>query len=386
MNLLAWLLIALTLPGTVELLLLTLNGLRPRRGSPPPDDPGYRMAVVVPAHDEQASIADCVASLLASEPAVPVVVVADNCTDDTAALAEAAGARVLIRDDPDNHGKGFALDFAFTTLMSEGLAGFVVVDADTEVDPGFLPAMRARLADGADAAQCRYGVKDAQRSPRTRLARVALWAFNVLRPRGRDRMGLSAGICGNGFALAAHTLGYRPYKARSVVEDLEYHVDLVRAGYRVRFVDEVEVRGEVPSGGQGAETQRARWEGGRLRMMIDLMPQLWREVVRGGFRLIEPALELCLLPLSWHVGALALAAGLGSGVARWAALAGLGAVGLHVAGALVVGRAAWKDVLVLASTPAYVAWKLAILPSIARASKVDAGWHRTERGDDDDDT
>ena len=76
--------------------------------------------------------------------------------------------------------------------------------------------MRAWLGSGADAVQCRYGVLNAGDSLRTRLMNVALLAFNVLRPRGRDRLGFSAGILGNGFALRAETLATVPYVARSV--------------------------------------------------------------------------------------------------------------------------------------------------------------------------
>ena len=65
-----------------------------------------------------------------------------------------------------------------------------------------------------------------------------------------------------------------PYDARSVVEDLEYHLRLVQAGRRVQFADATTVRADMPAAGPGVETQRARWEGGRFRMMIDMTPTL----------------------------------------------------------------------------------------------------------------
>ena len=67
---------------------------------------------------------------------------------------------------------------------------------------------------------------------------IALLAFNVMRPRGRDRLALSCGILGNGFALRRETIEAVPYEAGSVVEDLEYHLRLVRAGKKVQFADE----------------------------------------------------------------------------------------------------------------------------------------------------
>ena len=185
---------------------------------------------------------------------------------------------------------------------------FVVVDADSEVSSNFLTAIAVRFEGGADAAQCRYIVRNSGDSIRTRLMNVALFGFNVLRPRGRDRLGLSAGIYGNGFALSAATLRAVPYTAASVVEDLEYHLALIRARRRVQFIDTAAVYGDMPVAGTGVKTQRARWEGGRLRMMVEKVPGLARDVLRGRFRSVEPALDLLLLPLAFHVVLLAVRA------------------------------------------------------------------------------
>ena len=88
-----------------------------------------------------------------------VLVVADNCTDSTAALARAAGAEVLERDDTERRGKGYALDFAFHASQAHGWAdAVVVVDADTEVSANLLEAFAARIENGAKAIQAHYGV------------------------------------------------------------------------------------------------------------------------------------------------------------------------------------------------------------------------------------
>lgn len=379
LTILSIVLVAATLPGTVELALLSLAGLFPARRRPPAARSLGEFVVVVPAHDEEADIASCVGSLLASDPELRVVVVADNCSDATADVARAAGADVFERQDADNRGKGHALDFAFTRLLDQGVDAVAVVDADTHVAPDFVARTRAWLESGADAVQCRYSVLDPGTSLRTRLMDVSLSAFNVLRPRGRARLGLSAGIFGNGFALTAETLRAVPYEARSVVEDLEYHLDLVRSGRSVAFADDTEVRGAMPTGGRGAATQRARWEGGRLRMLREAAPGLVGEVLRGRVKLFEPLLELLLLPLSWHVLLLGLAACVPWAPGQWIACCGLAVLALHVVAAVFVGRAGWAGLGALASAPVYVAWKLALAPAIARASRKDTTWVRTER-------
>lgn len=374
----------LSFPGSVELLMLTVAGmLRPRRtGGRGGGSRTLNIAVVVPAHNEALNIARAVTSLLKTDPGnaqVTVVVVADNCSDNTAEVAAQAGARVLIRFNDTLRGKGYALDYAFGKLIGEGFDFFIVVDADSEVSPNFLAAIGDAFRSGADAAQCRYIVRNSGDSIRTRLMNVALFGFNVLRPRGRDWLGLSAGIYGNGFALSADTLRAVPYTAASVVEDLEYHLALVRAGRRVRFVDSAAVYGDMPVAGAGVKTQRARWEGGRFRMMADKVPVLTGEILRGRFRLTEPTLDLLLLPLAFHVVLLLVALLAPIPLVRGVALVGLAVVVLHLFAAIRVGGGTMKDVAVLAAAPFYIVWKLLLIPKLLATSRSGAAWVRTER-------
>jgi cellulose synthase/poly-beta-1,6-N-acetylglucosamine synthase-like glycosyltransferase len=373
----------LTLPGSIELLLLTVAGLLPRRRARNAAAFGqYRLAVVVPAHNEELHIARCVKSLQSanrSSVSVEIVVVADNCTDETAAMATAAGARTLVRTNPQERGKGYALDFAFRTLANEGWDGFAVVDADSVVAVDFLAELAGPLLAGAAAVQCRYVVGNARESIRTRLMKVANSAINVLRPRGRERCGLSAGIYGNGFALASNTLRDVPYTASSVVEDLEYHLALIDAGKRVRFVDTTSVYGDMPAGGAGVNTQRTRWEGGRFRMLREKTPRLIGRIFRGQLSFLEPCLDLLLLPLAFHVSLLLIGVATPFWPVRAVALGGLGIVVLHLAAAIIVTGGGMQDVAALLAAPFYIVWKILLIPRLARAARAESAWTRTER-------
>lgn len=370
----------LTLPGTVELLFLTVGGCLPGRhfGQPTARFAG-RLAVVVPAHNEESAIGACVKSLLACPGDFSVVVVADNCSDHTEQEAQRAGARVLVRRDLTRRGKGYALDYAFTQLLAAGFDALIVVDADTTVSPNLVSDFHKGFAAGADALQCRYKVRNPAASARTRWMNVALMAFNVLRPRGRDRFGVSAGILGNGFALSRRALQLAPYTAVSLVEDLEYHLQLVRNGCKVHFVDGVTVFGEMPTGGRGVATQRSRWEGGRFRMIAELSPQLLREVLRGRLRLLEPLLELLLLPLSFHVALLLLALSTPEHAVRGYAAGALALVIIHLLAAVAVGGGGWRDASALFTAPFYMLWKLRMLPALLRNARQEAHWVRTDR-------
>jgi cellulose synthase/poly-beta-1,6-N-acetylglucosamine synthase-like glycosyltransferase len=380
-----WILILCSLPGTIELALITFAGMLPARDRKSKDLAATitKLAVIIPAHNEAAAIGRCVRSVAACVPPdsveVQIVVVADNCTDATADLARDASARVLVRFDSTHRGKGFALKFAFDALLDEGVDMFVVVDADSVVDSNLLSEMVRLFRAGADGAQVRYGVLNPEASLRSRLMNVALMAFNVLRARGRERMGLSVGIFGNGFGLSRATLEAVPFDAHSLVEDLEYHLQLVRAGKKIAFAHRTRVRAEMPTGRRGASVQRARWEGGRLRMAIQNLPGLLREAISGKLQLLEPAFDLLLLPLAFHVTLLGLILLMPFDFARMYALFGLALVALHVVVGILVGGGDWRDFAALLSGPFYVAWKLAVLPKTLGSARKVTAWVRTER-------
>ena len=371
-----------TLPGSAELLMLSVASLFPKRYGTVRASAAWRVAVIVPAHNEVMHIASCVRSLLGAQRGdmqVGIYVIADNCTDDTALVAEDAGAEVLTRTNEVERGKGYALHFAFINLELLHYDCLLVVDADTSVATNFIVAAAGALRDGAHAVQTRYLVRNLEEGIRTRLMGLALRAFNVVRPLGREHLGLSVGILGNGFGLRSETLRSVPYLASSVVEDLEYHLALVQSGYRVKFVNETTVFGEMPVRGEGVKTQRSRWEGGRLRMLHKRGPELLRGVLEGRLTFLEPLLELLLLPLAFHVTLLAVAISTPQTVVRNIGLAGVVVVLLHLAAAIVVGGGSWRDVGALAAAPFYILWKLALIPSLFRNARSNNTWVRTKR-------
>jgi cellulose synthase/poly-beta-1,6-N-acetylglucosamine synthase-like glycosyltransferase len=371
----------LSLPGTLELMQLTLGAMLPlRRQQEGKGEQLLRMAVVIPAHNEQEVIGGCLDSLLSSggaQKADDIFVVADNCTDETANIARSKGVSVLERNDTERRGKGYALEFAFHYLR-RGYEAFVVVDADSVVPEGFLDHYRRAFRRGAQAVQCFYLVSNSDESAATRLMDLSLRAFNKVRPRGRQRWGQSVGIFGNGFALSRRSLEKVPYVARSVVEDLEYHLELLRAGIKVELLPETCVYGLMPTSSKARSTQRARWEGGRLRMIREFTPKLIAELLHGRMECLEPLLDLLLLPLSFHL-LLLVAAAAGAGAARWIGIAGLAVVLLHLCVAVGMGASPLRDLKAIATVPGYLAWKLMRLPMIVATSMRGASWIRTER-------
>lgn len=347
--------------------------------------------VIVPAHDEAAGIAATVASLqgmVYPRDQFRVVVVADNCSDDTAGIARRVGAHVLERHDLTKRGKGHALAHAFAWSAADGFANaVVVVDADTVVAPSLLAAFAEPLDAGEACVQGDYGVRNAAESWRTRLMAVAFAMYHALRSLGRERLGVSCGLRGNGMAFTHALLQRVPYAAFSVVEDVEYGVMLGLAGVRIAYAHDARVLGEMPTTGSASRSQRERWEGGRTALARRFVPPLLRDALRTRRALpLDLALDLLIPPLTrivaWVVvGALlALAlvlAGLAAPIALVAWLLPVGALALYVARGAVLSGGGARVLLDLLWAPVYAGWKLA---GARRPTAVAKGeWVRTER-------
>ncbi|MFT4114297.1 glycosyltransferase family 2 protein [Silvibacterium sp.] len=380
-SLLAVVLIAATLPLVMELLIVTSALFVPRRRTQSsPSQKLGRLTVVVPAHDEELLVGRCVASLRASAgKAAQILVVAHNCTDGTAERAREAGAEVLVYNDPKAQGKGHALRTGFAAALAAGADAVAVVDADSTVSVNFVPMIHQALSEGADALQCRYEMKSTTEKGNSGLASLAFRGFTFIRPMGRDRLGLSSGILGNGFALTAKTLREVPYEAFSLVEDLEYHLHLLKAHKRVRFIEYAIVSAELPVATTAEVSQRARWEGGRIRVAKMWTLPLLREIARGRFSMVEPLMDVAGLPLAFGVSALITVSLIPLHVARIYGLLSLALVLTHVLLAAWAGPNFFRTLRLLVMAPFYILWKFRLVPRLIRASHSQAAWIRTGR-------
>ena len=282
-------------------------------------------------------------------------------------------------NNPQARGKGAALTCGFEYAAAQGADAALVIDADSTVSSNLIGLVGEALANGAEAVQCRYEMESSSKRPATRLTALAFRGFNVIRPIGRDRLGLSAGILGNGFAIRQAVLTQTPYNSLSVVEDLEYHIRLVLSDKKVQFLHDAKVWSGMPPSKQGDATQRSRWEGGRANAAVTWLGPLLRQLIRGRFRTLEPLLDLMSLPIGYVAFLLLFALCLPLEWLRvYTLVAGI-IMGCHVLAAAWMGNDFAGDLRILARVPAYILWKLSVLPSILRNSRTNAVWVRTER-------
>lgn len=355
--------------------------------------PRPALVVVVPAHDEEMLVGRCVQSLLAQTyPAARyrLAVVGDNCSDNTAAVARAAGAEVMVRDEPDARGKGHALRWATDRLLAETPRpdAIVIVDADSVADPNLLDALAAELEAGHEVVQADYTLLDEAGQEKSEMVQAGFLLFHRVRFLGRARLGMAANLVGNGMLFSRRVLEAYPWSAFTGVEDLEQSIQLRLAGVRPRFAPAARVAGPGPASSAGAVRQRLRWEGGRFHVVRKLLGRLiLAAITRRDLRLLDAALDLAtpplaLLTVSVIAGALVGVSAAATGIVPWWAVApwavALIAVPLFVVVGLWSAGATAKTWRVLLGAPLFVSWKLVTYSRLLRGHDV-RRWDRTDR-------
>jgi cellulose synthase/poly-beta-1,6-N-acetylglucosamine synthase-like glycosyltransferase len=342
-----------------------------------------RFAVIVPAHNEEQVIARTLESLrdLDYTPErYEVFVVADNCLDSTAEIARRFDCTVWERTDPIHRSKGHALSWAFAKIP-EDYEAFVIMDADSTADPRLLTTF-SREYDPSLVLQSRV-IQYSGPSAVSAVSYVASAVHNVLKPWGRECLGLSAGLGGTGMCIPRAFLENLPWQRFGLSEDHEYHLSLVLAGRRACFAPEACVQALGPHNFKGLHSQRLRWERGRVATIRHFAgPLLERFITKRDVRSLEAFVSTLAPPLSPTVMAAAGCIVLGIARRSPGGLA-VGALGLLMSAgailrALQMVQAPARIYVYLLALPPFVVWRAYVsLSTILQSTGRE--WVRTER-------
>jgi cellulose synthase/poly-beta-1,6-N-acetylglucosamine synthase-like glycosyltransferase len=390
----SWLLTILSglvaVPTTVLCLEISAGVLRRKvLESLPGRDNRGRIAVLVPAHNESTAMVPTLEDIKAQLcPGDHLLVLADNCSDDTAAVARAAGAEVVERHDPERIGKGYALDCGLRHLERVAPDIVVMVDADCRLAEGAIGRMASACMLTGRPVQALYlmtapnGTKVSQQ-----VSEFAWRVKNWVRPLGLAALGLPCQLMGAGLACPWDVIRSIDLASGSIVEDLKLGLDLTSAGHPPLFCPSALVTSEFAASVQGIQIQRQRWEQGHIGMILQSVPRLiWTALAQRSPGLFGLTLDLAVPPLSLlsiFVAAMLVIAGV-------AALLGLSSVALVVCIANLLAFffavvLAWlkfgRDVLpprAILSIPGYILGKLGTYREVL-FDRATTQWIRTDR-------
>ena len=343
-----------------------------------------RIAVVVPAHNEQLSIHPTVEAIMADLAGSDrLLVVADNCVDDTAALASAAGAEVIERADSERRGKGYALAFAIQHLAAAPPDVVVFVDADCRLAAGALRNLAHQSYTTARPAQACYLMQvPPQPGARDFISAFAFQVKNHVRLLGMSVLGLPCHLTGSGMALPWECLDSVTLATGEIVEDMRLGIELMINNRSPRFCRDATVWSLLPQDRTAARSQRTRWEHGHVFTLFARVPQLLYQGLRQRrLELLLVAFDLAVPPLALLVVLLTITGLLAVASQAWMVVAvTLASLGLLCGSATIAWLRFARSTIplkALLSIPLYICCKLPIY--VALVFRRQTRWIRTER-------
>ena len=299
---------------------------------PPTPDRLNRFAVIGCAHNEERVIEELINSLFDMNyprEMFDVFVICDNCTDDTASVVRKAGAHAMERNDPDERGKGFGLEWMFGILKKRQEAGdiydaYVILDADNLVNDNFLTAINEKMNQGYEILQAYLACKNPSDTWISKSYSYSYWISNANYQHAHSRLGLTAQMGGTGMILRPCVLEDVPWETDSLTEDLVLTARYVLEKNKpCAWVHGARLYDEKPLRTKPSSKQRTRWMQGHMDAMFRYGPKLLWSGIKNlslkqfdmAFYLMRPMLNLLMFVcyvLKWLgviVGALSFLVG-----------------------------------------------------------------------------
>lgn len=299
-------------PGLLLLVELTLSILTKQSNSSgftKDSEKSMRLAIVMPAHNEEAVVAKAVTSIhdQLTEGDL-LVVVADNCSDATADIVrdlELAHVVVLERRDTVNRGKGFALDHGHSYLKQRNIEfdTLGVIDSDCVFAEQDAVDHIKQYAKAADLFQVGYLM---QSNANTSLLSSFAWFLKTAsRSIGMMKLFGACHIQGSGFFISSKIATNVDFASGSIVEDLELGLNMAEKKVFCKYLPSVTLLSEMPSDVEVLQTQKSRWEVGHLKVLIEeALPRAWRAIKQGNVRYLLLVCDLSVPPLITYLAGL----------------------------------------------------------------------------------
>lgn len=390
---------ATCLAATLLLLLSPLSEVlaiaRRHRGAAVPaadfgGEPVPKLLFLVPAHNEATLIGDCVRSVLGMDyPAARrrVVVVADNCSDETAEVAEAAGAECLQRHDEFLLGKPHAIGWAMGMLDIAEWDACIILDADSVVDTGFGLAVARRRPLRERIVQTYFGMLNEGDNWLTQLGSVLTRIrYEILYPL-KNEAGLNCPLTGNGVCVGTGILQLEGWTSFSLTENWELYARSTALGRWIDYTGDARLYSQEASSLGQAVTQRRRWLAGRIWVVKRYSWPLLSSKKIGWHQKLDAFAELAgpspvihlVLAMLVIVGATASIPGPRAVGLSVAALASLLPMGVHAAMVITRSPDRWALLRACLMLPIYAVWRVGIA-GYTLATLRDRRWRKTDRG------
>ena len=260
--------------------------------------PKSRFAVIIPAHNEELLLERLLQSIIRQHYPLELfkaIVIADNCTDNTAKIGKKNSAHVLERFDNLNRGKGYAIKYALENINIKEYDAIFIIDADSVLDRDVLKELDRLIQQKKTAIQCYNGVFNHDDSWFTRVLDVSRTISNEIFHPAKVKLGFSSYLMGNGMCFSTKILKKYGWDAFTIGEDWEYYARLISNGEVVSFGNKARVYHQESSSLKQATSQRMRWSSGRFEIALKYGLRLfYKGLLEKDIKKIEASFPLIL--------------------------------------------------------------------------------------------
>jgi len=257
-------------------MIYTLIGFFRKLKKPPVPSRLHKYAVMIAARNEECVIGNLLDSIKKQtypSKLVDIFVIADNCTDHTAEVAAKYGASVIVRNDMNLIGKGYAIDFALSYMKEQGIRdeydGFFVFDADNLLDEAYIAEMNKVFDRGYLAITSYRNSKNF--GDNWISAGYSVWFLREATYLNKPRMILntSCAISGTGFLLSKKIIEkYDGWKFFLLTEDLEFNSNCAIENIQIGYCEDAVFYDEQPTKFSQSWNQRLRWVKGTYQVLF----------------------------------------------------------------------------------------------------------------------
>jgi len=253
----------------------------------------HKYAILIAARNEEKVIGNLLDSIAKQDyprDLLTTFVVADNCTDTTAAIARKKGAICYERFNDQDKTKGFALEFLFNNIECDyginSFEGYFIFDADNLLNTNFVSKMNDAFDSGEKIITSYRNTKNFDEN-----WIASTYALHWIRSsrtshRARSYLGLATNIQGTGF-LFANEIVKNGWHYTSLTEDRALTADAVSNGYMISYQDEAIFYDEQPIKLKVALRQRLRWSKGHLLAFLESGPKLFKNIFKNNKNLVK---------------------------------------------------------------------------------------------------
>ena len=259
------------------------------------------IAIVVPAHNEAGVIEKTLSSLLPQLTTKDkVIVIADNCSDNTAEIAKNMGANAIERFSETHRGKGYALDFAIQNLKQQPPEIIIIVDADCVVSTNLVDVLARKCQLLQKPIQAKYDMEFMSKGSLKKQLTAFSWLIkNYVRPIGNRAFNFPCQLMGTGMAFLWADISRCQLASGHLVEDMKLGLDLAQINKAPVFCEEAKVVSYFPESEEGITTQRTRWEHGHLGIIMHEAPALiWRAIQSKNLDMFMMTLDIIVPPIA----------------------------------------------------------------------------------------